>query len=66
MHTQDFIINQSSNREAIEAICEYFPKLDCVSTLALVIKSVDAIDTSALVISSEQKKVFGELNFVSE
>jgi hypothetical protein len=53
VHTKYFLINNSSNREAIETISESFPQLDIVAALALVIKTIDSVNGCTLVISSE-------------
>ena len=52
MHAENFLIDKSSNWEAIEAIGKNFPELDTMSTLALIIESIDAIDGGAFVVTS--------------
>jgi hypothetical protein len=52
VHAQNLIVYQSSDRQAIKAVCENFPKLDCVPTFALVVEAINAIDAGALVIAS--------------
>ena len=66
MHTKDLFINNSSNRKTIETVCECFPKLNVVSSFALVIKPIDSVNACALVVSSEQEEVFWVFDFVSE
>ena len=64
MHAENFLIDKSSNWEAIEAIGKNLPKLDTMSTLALIIESIDAIDGGAFVVTSEKEKILRVLNFV--
>ena len=52
MHAEDFIIDDGGNGQAIESVCESFPEFDVVSSLAFVVKAVNSVDGSALVISS--------------
>ena len=52
MHAENFLIDKSSNWEAIEAIGKNFPELDTMATLALIIESIDAIDGGAFVVTS--------------
>ena len=66
MHTEDFIVNECCNWKAIKTVREYFPKLDVVPPFALVVEAVDAIDACTLVVTSEQKEIFWELDLVSE
>ena len=66
MHAQDFLINNSSNGKAIETICESFPQFDVISSLALVIKSINTVDRGTFVVSSEQEEILRVFNFVSQ
>ena len=50
-------VDQGSDGQAIEAVSERLPDANVVSALAFVIKSVDSIDGSALVVSSEEEEV---------
>lgn len=44
MHGEDLLINDGSDWQAIEAICEGFPQLDIVSSLALIVEAIDSVD----------------------
>jgi len=66
MHAHDLLINDAADRHAIEDVTELFPKLDVVPTLALIVKSIDARDGCAFVISTELEKVLWVLALVSE
>jgi len=66
VHAENFLIYNSSNRQAVEAIGESFPKLDVIAAFAFIIKSVYSIDTSTLVVTPENKKVFRIFDFIGE
>lgn len=44
MHGEDLLVNDGSNGQAVEAVGESLPKLDVVSSLALVVETVDTVD----------------------
>ena len=64
MHAENFLIDKSSNWEAIEAIGKNFPKLDTMTTLALIIESINSIDGGTFVVTSQKEKILWVLNFV--
>ena len=66
MHAQNFVVNESSNWHAVKNVLKFFPKSDTVPVLALVIEAVNAINLTALVVTSEQEEVFLELDFVGQ
>jgi hypothetical protein len=66
VHCEDLLVNDGSNRKAVEAVRKCLPKLDVVSTLALVVEAVDTVDGSTLVVSAENEEVFGVLDLVGE
>ena len=66
MHAEDFVVDQSGNRHAVEYILELLPHADGVATLAFVIESIDAIDLTALVIAAQQEEVLLEFDLVGE
>ena len=66
MHAEDLFINNSSDRKAVEAICEGLPELDVVATLALVIEAVDSVDGGTLVVASQEEEVLRVLNLVCQ
>ena len=59
MHAKDFLVDNGSDRQAIEAVCEGLPDLDIVPPLALVVDAVDAVDRGALVITAQDEEVLG-------
>ena len=64
MHAQDFVINQSTNWQAIENILKLFPNSDAVASLALIVETIDSVYLSTLMVPSEQEEILLELNFV--
>jgi hypothetical protein len=66
MHANDFIINNGAAWQRIKCIAKVFPHLDRKPAATLIIKSVDSINTSAFMISSEKKKVFRIFDLISE
>lgn len=44
MHGENFLVNDSCDWQAIEAIGKRLPEFNVISSLALVVKSVDTID----------------------
>jgi hypothetical protein len=65
MHTQNLLIDQSSNWKTIEHIGEYFPELNGVPAFALIVKTINPVNLSALMIASQKKEVFWVLDFVA-
>jgi hypothetical protein len=66
VHAKDLFVNNSRSRQTVEAIREGLPELDTKASFAFIIESVDAVDGSALVVSSENKEVLGVLDLVSQ
>ena len=66
MHGEDLLVNDGSDRQAVEAIRKCLPKLDVVSALAFVVKAVDAVDGRAFVVPAEDEKVLGVLDLVGK
>ena len=66
MHTKNFLINQGDDRKTVEAICESLPKFDVIATFALLIKSVNSVNTSTLMVTAKHEKVLRVLNFIGK
>jgi len=68
----NLLIYQSSNRQAVEAVCERLPQAYVVPPFALIIESIDPVDGGAFMIASQQEEVLRVLDlqaqqsFVSE
>ena len=66
MHTKNFLVNDGSDGQAVEAVRESFPQLDIVSSFTLITKSVNSVDGCTLVVASEQKEIFWVLDLVRQ
>lgn len=66
MHGEDLLIDNGGNRQTVEAIGECLPELDVVPPLAFIIEAIDSVNRGALVVSTENKEVFGILDLVRE
>ena len=66
MHGEDLLIDDSSDGQAVEAIGECLPQLDVVSALALIVKTVDTVDRSTLVVTAKDEEVLGVFDLVCE
>ena len=64
MNAENLIIDNSSDREAIETLNELLPELQTVSSFALVIKSIYSVDGATLMISSQQEEILWVFDFV--
>jgi hypothetical protein len=64
VHGEDLLIDDSSNGQAVEAVGESLPQLDVVSSLALIVETVDAVDRGALVVTAENEEVLRVLDLV--
>ncbi len=66
MHGEDLLVNDRCDWQAVEAVRKCLPQLDVVASLALVVKSVDAVDGGALVVAAENEEVLWILDLVRE
>jgi len=66
VHGEDLLINDGGDGQAVEAVGESLPKLDVIASLALVVETVDTVDGSALVVTTENEEVLGVLDLVSQ
>lgn len=66
MTTEDFLIDDSNNRQTIETIRESLPQLDAVASFALVVEAVNAVNGGALVVATQQEEVLRILDLVSQ
>ena len=65
MHAEDLFVDECSDGKAVEHIGEDFPKSDGVSSLALVVKSINSIDLGTFVVSSQQEEVLRVFHLVA-
>lgn len=66
VHGENLLVNDGSNGQAVEAVGESLPQLNVVSSLALVIETIDTVDGGALVVSTQNEEVLGVLDLVRE
>ena len=66
MHSKDFLIDDSGDRQAVEAVRERLPQLDVVPSLALIIEAVDAVDGRTLVVATQDEEVLRVFDLVRE
>lgn len=64
MHGEDLFVDDCRNGQAVEAICECFPKLNVVSALALIVKAIDSVNRCTFVVTSEDEEVLRVLDLV--
>jgi hypothetical protein len=64
VHCEDFLVNDSSDWQAVEAISEGLPQLDVIPSLALVVETVYAVDGGAFVVAAENEEIFRILDLV--
>lgn len=66
MHGEDLLVNDRRDREAVEAVRECLPQLDVVTSLALVVETIDAVDRRAFVVAAQDEEVLWVLDLVRE
>jgi hypothetical protein len=66
VHCEDLLIDDRCNGQAVEAVGEGLPKLDVVSSLALIVEPIDTVDGRAFVVAAEDEEVFGVFDLVCE
>lgn len=64
VHSEDLLVDDGGDGQAVEAVGEGLPQLDVVATLALIVEAVDAVDGGTFVVSAENEKVLGVLYLV--
>lgn len=64
VHCEDLFVDDGGDRQAVEAVGKCLPKFDVVSSFALVIEPVNAIDRCTLVIAAKDEEILGILDFV--
>ena len=66
MHANDFVVNDSSTREAIEGVAKCLPQLNTEPATALIIKTIYPVDSCTLMVTPEDEKVLRILDLVGE
>lgn len=58
MHGEDFLVDDGCDWQTVEAVCECLPKLDVITSLALIVEAIDAVYRCAFVIAAKDEEVF--------
>ena len=66
MHTDNLIVNDGTAGQTVEGIAKLLPHFDREPATALVVKTINPVDPSALMVSTQQEKVLGILDFVGK
>jgi hypothetical protein len=66
MHCEDFLVNDCCNWQAIKAVSKRLPELDVVSSLALIVETIDPIDGGTFVVAAQDEEVFRIFDLVGE
>jgi len=66
VHSEDLLVDDRSDRKAVEAVGECLPQLDVVAPLALVIETIDTVDRRALVVAAQDEEVLRIFDLVCE
>lgn len=66
MHCEDLLVDDCRNGQAVEAICKGLPQLDVISSLALVVETIDSVDRSAFMVATQDEEVLGIFDLVGE
>ena len=64
VHSKDLLVDDSGDGQAVEAVGKSLPQLDIVSSFALVVESIDAVNRGALVVAAKDKEVLWVLDLV--
>lgn len=66
MHGEDLLVNNGRDRQAVEAVGESLPQLDVVSSLALIVETIDTVDGGTFVVTTQDEKVLRVLDLVGK
>lgn len=66
VRAEDLVVDNSSDREAVEAVGEELPEADTEAAFALIVEAVDTVDGGTLVVAAEQEEIVRVLDLVAE
>jgi hypothetical protein len=66
VHGEDLLIDNGGNWKTVEAVGEGLPQLDVISSLALIVETVDTVDRGALVVAAQNEEVLGVFDLVCQ
>lgn len=64
MHANDLVVNNGATRQAIKRVAKLLPHFDRETTTALIVKTINPVNTGTFVVSTQQEKVLWILYFV--
>jgi hypothetical protein len=64
MHCEDLLVDDSGDRQAVEAVGESLPQLNVVPSLALVVETINAVDRGTLMVAAQDEEVLGVFDLV--
>ena len=66
MHTDNFIINNSTARQTIKGIAKLLPHFYREAAAAFIVKTINSVDAGALMVAPQQEEVFWVLDLVGK
>lgn len=66
MHSENFLVNDGSNGQTVEAVGKCLPQLDIVPAFTFIVEAIDTVNRCALVITPQNEEVLGILDLVGE
>ena len=66
MDAEDLVVDDGSDREAIEALDAFLPKFKRVASFALIVEAIDTIDRTTLMVTSQQEEILRVLDLVRQ
>jgi len=66
MHAHDLLVNEATDRHAVEDVAELLPHFDVISPLTFVVETVDAGNGCTFMVSTELEEVLRVLDLVCE
>lgn len=66
VHGENLLVDDRRNRQTVEAVGERLPELDVVSSLALVVESIDTVDRGTLVVAAQNEEILRILDLVCQ
>lgn len=66
MHGEDLLVNDRSDRQAVEAISEGLPELDVITALAFVVEAVNSVDRGTFMVAAQDEEILRVLDLVRQ
>ena len=65
VHADDAALDDGADGKAFETIGKQLPEMNIITSFALVVETVDAVDGVRFVVSTQNKEILGIFDFVS-